>query len=355
GRHFILRGMASADDAAALKTLDLLDPAEREQIYSRRKWHKETAVFLHEWLHTLGAIHSSNPERLTNPSYSNKMSNLAIVDTELAAIALRARLDERQSGTLDWSRLRGAVERSRSPEWFNKERDELLAMLISQGARAGQPPGDKRLREPEGGLSKEETESFNKAIELTKANKGEEAWSAGKALGPKYPKSVDVQRMLCRLSYVKAAGDDGLAACARARDLAPAAPEPLIDAAQARILRKEIPEALAATDAAAELATKKPDRGDVWVWIAQLYGQLGALTRADQMLAKAGDKAVGLENARGALAHDRRMFGVPAGALPPEREADYADRFRKVMRLMETSKLRDARTAAEAARKEFPA
>src|SRR6185436_19206414 len=273
GRHFILRGMASADEASALKALDLLDPSEREQVYSRRKWHKETAVFLHEWLHTLGAIHSSNPERLTNPSYSNKMSNLAIVDTELAAIALRARLDERQSGTLDWSRLRGAVERSRSPEWFNKERDELLAMLISQGARAGQPPGEKRLREPEGGLSKEETESFNKAIELTKANKGEDAWNAGKALGPKYPKSVDVQRMLCRLSYVKAAGEEGLTACARAHELAPAAPEPLIDAAQARILRKEIPEALAATDAAAELATKKPDRGDVWVWIAQLYGQ----------------------------------------------------------------------------------
>jgi hypothetical protein len=64
-------------------------------------------------------------------------------------------------------------------------------------------------------------ESFNKAIELTKANKGEEAWNAGKALGAKYPKSVDVQRMLCRLSYVKAAGDEGLAACARAHELLP--------------------------------------------------------------------------------------------------------------------------------------
>jgi tetratricopeptide (TPR) repeat protein len=355
GHHFILRGMASAEEAVALKKLDLLDPAEREQVYSKRKWHKETAVFLHEWLHTLGAIHSSNPERITNPSYSNKMSNLAVVDTELAAIALRARLDERQSGTLDWSRLRGAVERSRSAEWFSKERDELLAMLISQGARAGQAPAEKHGREPEGGLSKEDTESFNKAIELTKANKGEEAWNTGKALGPKYPKSVDVQRMLCRLSYVKAAGDDGLTACARAHDLAPAAPEPLIDAAQARILRKEIPEALAATDAAVELAGKKAERGDVWVWIAQLYGQLGALTRADEMLAKAGEKSPGLEGARAALAHDRRMFGVPAGALPPEREAEYADRFRKVMRLMESGKLREARAAAEVARKDFPA
>src|SRR4030095_9139417 len=96
----------------------------------------------------------------------------------------------------------------------------------------------------------------------------------------------------------KTAGDDGLAACARAQELSPGAPEPLIDAAQARILRKEISEALAATAAAAERAAKKPARADVWVWIAQLYGQLGALTRAEQMLAKAGDKAPNLDSAR---------------------------------------------------------
>src|SRR6185436_3455461 len=159
GRHFILRGMASADEASALKALDLLDPAEREQVYSRRKWHKETAVFLHEWLHTLGAIHSSNPERLTNPSYSNKMSNLAVADAELAAAAIRARLAERQSGAIDWSGLRAAVERNRSGEWFTKERDDLLAMLVSQGARPAKPehkfePDKRAAREPVGGLSK---------------------------------------------------------------------------------------------------------------------------------------------------------------------------------------------------------
>jgi predicted Zn-dependent protease len=361
GRHFILRGMASADEASALKALNLLDPAEREQVYSKRKWHKETAVFLHEWLHTLGAIHSSNAERLTSPSYSNRMSNLNVVDTELASLALKARLAERQSGTLDWSGLRAAVERSRSPEWSTKERDDLLALLASQGARAGAklpvhiPVDDKKVeREPVSGLSKEEMEQFNKAIELTKANKGEEAWAAGRPLGGKHPKSIDVQRMLCRLGYVRAAGEEGLAACSRAHDLAPGTPEPLIDAAQARILRKEIPEAMAATDAAVELAGKGRDRPDVWLWIAQLYGQMGALTRADEMLAKAGDKAPGLEPARAAVAHDRRMFGVPVGGLPPAREVDYASRYRKVTALIDANKLREARTAVEAGRKEFP-
>jgi tetratricopeptide (TPR) repeat protein len=355
GRHFVLRGMASADEANMLKSLDLLDPSEREQIYSRRKWHKETAVFLHEWLHTLGAVHSSNPERLTNPAYSNRMSNLSIVDTELAATALQARLSERQTGAIDWSGLRALLERSRSKEWFDKEHDDLLALLIAQGARAGKPVSEPqpRGREPEGGLSPEEIETFNKAIELTKANKGEEAWALAQPLGAHFPKSGDVQRMVCRLSYVRAARDEGLAACSRAHDLAPTAPEPLVDAAQARILRKEIPEALVTTDQAAELAKAKT-RTDAWVWIAQLYGQLGALTRADEALARAGDKNPNLDQARAALAHDRRRLGVPTGALPADKELDYADRFRKVLSLIDGNKLREARAALEAARKDFP-
>src|SRR4051812_44570223 len=68
GRHIVMRGMGSAEESKALdKGFALMDPAEREKLYSSRKWHKEYAVFLHEWLHTLGTIHSSNPERINNP------------------------------------------------------------------------------------------------------------------------------------------------------------------------------------------------------------------------------------------------------------------------------------------------
>src|SRR5437763_71090 len=50
GRHFVLRGMADLEEARDLaRYLDTLDPSQREKLYSRRKWHKEIAVFLHEW------------------------------------------------------------------------------------------------------------------------------------------------------------------------------------------------------------------------------------------------------------------------------------------------------------------
>jgi predicted Zn-dependent protease len=354
GHHFVLRGMASADEAAALKTYDLLDPAEREQLYSRRKWHKETAIFLHEWLHTLGAIHSSNPQHLTNPSYSNRMATLTPLDTELAAIALRARLSERQSGQIDWSPLRTALEHAHQPAWFTKERDELLATLTAQGARVEKAPASKgEPHVPQGGLSAEETEQFNHALELTKTNKGDEAWPIARPLAERYPKSVDVQRMVCRLAYVKAAHDDGLQACSRAHDLVPSAPEPLVDAAQARILRKELREALATTDEAAALADKQFDRHEIWVWIAELYGQMGLLTRAEQALEHAGEPAL-REKGQAALARNRRNFGLPAGAIPADKEPEYAETYRHVAALAEGNKLREARAAVDAGRRQFP-
>jgi tetratricopeptide (TPR) repeat protein len=359
GRHIILRGLASADEALAVgKLTEGLDPADREKLQNMRQWHKEAALFLHQWLHTLGALHSRNAERLNHPTYSTRMSNLSVPDVLLASAAVHARLRERQTGTLDWSPLRRTLERESSAEWTPKERDALLAMLPAAAPepdkKMGEPPKEEGGERLPGGLTREDAEALNQALALTKANKGSEAWALAQPLGARYPKSVDVQRMVCRLAYVRAAGDEGLLACTRAHDMAPTAPEPLIDAAQARILRKEISIALATTDAAAALLKSSTGKPDAWVWVAQLYGQLGHVTRADEALARAGDKAPGLEGARKAVAQDRRIFGLPPGALPAEREPDYADRHRKITTLIDANKLREARTATEAARREFP-
>jgi predicted Zn-dependent protease len=361
GHHFVLRGMASADEARALgQAFDRLDPNEREQIYTQRKWHKELAIFLHEWLHTLGAIHSSDPQRITHPTYSTKMSNLSVVDAELAATALQARLEGRNRERVDWSPLLTQLERASSPEWSKKERDDLLALIRSSGAIAGKGGGGESRPGTPGGKKMDDDEStaFKRAVDLTRDNKGAEAWAVARPLGLKRPDSYDVQRLLCRLSFVPAARVEGLAACARAHELAPARPEPLIDAAQARILRKEGDEALAATDSAAELAGHLKKQDDVWPWIAQLYAQLGALTRAEETLARAGEKGGGVETARMVLVQQRRSYGLPhppaPGAVPAERELAYGALHRKAAGLLDAGKLREARAAVDAALREFP-
>jgi predicted Zn-dependent protease len=359
GRHFVLRGMGSAEEARSLgQAFDRLSPAEREQIYGERKWHKECAIFLHEWLHTLGALHSNDPQRITHSSYSNKMSNLAIVDAELAAVALQARLAGRASETIDWSPLLAQLEHASSPEWSTRERDELLALLRSTGARAT----GRGTRGPPGISGKDAEGSdadFNRAVTLLQDGKGSEAWAVARRLAERSSSSVDVQRLLCRLSFTPAAREEGLAACARAHELVPDSPQPLVDAAHARIMRKEPALALAAIDSAAALADKvPPGQQDAWPGIAQVYAQLGALTRAEQILARAGDKGAGVDAARLVLGQARRNFGVPrppaAGSLAADRELAYAARHRQVAVLLDTGKLREARSAVDAGRREFP-
>ena len=69
-RHFVLRGMDDEQEILALdRELTLLDPAERQSVYSQRKAHKEVVIFLHEWGHTLGLLHHEDPAVIMNPSY----------------------------------------------------------------------------------------------------------------------------------------------------------------------------------------------------------------------------------------------------------------------------------------------
>ena len=62
GRHFVLRGMTSIAELQDFNRLfPKLDNDEREALYGRRKTHKELSIFLHEWAHTLGALHVQDP------------------------------------------------------------------------------------------------------------------------------------------------------------------------------------------------------------------------------------------------------------------------------------------------------
>jgi predicted Zn-dependent protease len=362
GKHFVLRGMASADEARALgQAFDRLDPGVREQLYSQRKLHKELAIFLHEWLHTLGALHSNDRQRIMNPSYSSRMSNLAIVDAELATTALQVRLEGRGREHLDWSPLLSRLEHASSPEWPTKERDDLLALLRSTGAVATsvvKTPGHPAAGKGDGDASGD-GDTYKRAVALAREGKAPEAWTVMKPLGASRPDSLDVQRLLCRLSFVPAAREQGLAACARARTLDPDRPEVLIDEAQARILRKQPAEALAAIDGAAELTGKyKGNRDELWPWIAQIYAQLGALTRAEEVLTRVTGDSAGVDAARSTLLHERRQYGLPRppapGALSADKELDYAVQHQKVAALLEANKLREARAALEPALKQFP-
>lgn len=362
GRHFVLRAMASIEEAQSLGALDRLEPREREDLYDRRKRHKEIALFLHEWMHTLGAIHETEADSLMHPSYSNRMSTLSPEGAGLVVAGLHARLPaDRGAPGVDWTPLRSYLERTTSAHWFTRERDELLAMLARSGARVEARPPPPAAARGQDGLDKADVETFDRAVALLADNKLDEAWAAARPLGERYPSRGDVQRLLCRTGGVRAAGDEGMAACKRARELVPDSVEPLLEEAQARIVRRDTAGAWAVTEeAAARVRKRDSGRGPLLVRLARLYGQMGALTRAgealDQAAGGAGVRAEEVEAIRTAMVHDRLNFGLPAGAaVAPEREPVYVDRYRQLADLMMSGKLREAHAAVTRALREFPA
>jgi Flp pilus assembly protein TadD len=130
GRHFVLRGMTSISELQDFNRIfPALDKEAREALYSRRKTHKEISIFLHEWAHTLGAMHVQDATRIMGPSYSNRTSTFSLEDASLIAAGLEARLAARGNETVDWTPLRQYLEDKPSAEWPAAERDELLGLL----------------------------------------------------------------------------------------------------------------------------------------------------------------------------------------------------------------------------------
>jgi hypothetical protein len=147
GRHFILRGLNDLMEADVLRQqFDAVKPSERERILAERKHHKEQVIFLHEWAHSLGAIHAHGSQLLMNPAYDPEQSRLCGPNAHILAVALRHRRGAAEHP--DWQEemrreIQGYVEATPFPDWDAKGRAELLALLAKET-----PAGDKARGTP---------------------------------------------------------------------------------------------------------------------------------------------------------------------------------------------------------------
>jgi hypothetical protein len=121
GRHLLVRGVSSLAEMEQLRqSFPTLDAKQREQLYGRRRSHKERATFLHHWAHTLGLTHTDRGTHIMGPGYSNRTGLL----------------DEQES-----QRLATALEKRPSPpKSAGSVADPTLPRLPRPGAPAGPPP-----------------------------------------------------------------------------------------------------------------------------------------------------------------------------------------------------------------------
>jgi TonB family protein len=105
GRHFVLRAMQSRRDLARIDSwYDQLPEADRAAIAREEREHRETAMFLHEWAHTLGAVHECDGKWFMSERYQLVSAEFSPESARLARVGLRWRDGAGREAWAMWAR-----------------------------------------------------------------------------------------------------------------------------------------------------------------------------------------------------------------------------------------------------------
>ena len=352
GRHMILRGMNDTAERTLLDdVLESLPDAQREELYQQRKAHKELAVFLHEWGHTLGAIHTRGPGELMNPGYDASMQAFSAPNTQIIALGVRYR-DRGGNPSREAARWNAALlellQTTPTDDWVQQDYQQTLA-FVAQGPQATPEV------EVSGRLTPEGRRAFYRARDLADENRLDEAFREVLPLTEQYGDEPQVMTLGCRISArTKGMAYPTPALCEAAAALTPDDPTPLMLVAQARLDGDDAAGGLEALRAAhARLDAAATADPAAWAELAQHYQALQRVTWLEQALARAGetDRTASLRDWAG---QTRRRYGLAPGSVPPEQESDYIDAIKQVLSLTYGHQYDQARAAANTAHQQFP-
>lgn len=148
GRHFVLRAMESPADRAALARWDDLTPDERTAWGREQRQHRETGVFLHEWGHTLGAVHECADKWIMTPGHTLLRSMFSPQSARLVRTGLAHRDRGDPDAMRDWAAayradagsMLGAALDCSSLEKGLEEAEAALARIVRTGVREPNAP-----------------------------------------------------------------------------------------------------------------------------------------------------------------------------------------------------------------------
>jgi len=352
-RHFVLRGMDDEQEALALdREFKLLSPAERLRLYDDRKAHKEIVVFLHEWAHTMGALHNEDPAVIMNPAYRSTATGFSGFEKHLLAVVLDRRLARRDQPLPEADDLGALLDDAPAEEGSDKERAALLDLVRQRGRR----PASRRA--PGVDIPAADVASLNAAIAALNAGRSAEAWTRLEPLVRKHPRQAQVAALACPLVAGQPHAPEAASVCEQAMGLAPDDLGPALDAANAHTRAGELIEATPYVMAAAVRAKARPPDAETRLRLARLALAVGAFTAAETALAGADARAGDGQKVAADVQHGRRRAALPADAarwgVTSDREPAYTAAFREALQAASSDKLPAARARAAAFATAFP-
>ena len=375
GRHLVVRGMFSLEETRALETvLDKLPREERDALLRERRVHKETAVLLHEWAHTLGAFHEHVPGSLMSPIYEPSQSGFSPGIVRLLQVSLEQRSAGDDAGLSRWAAAYRDEVRSSTTIWDAETRAESFrfgeqffgSSRFAAGHQGGAPRETARPAEPLGDDARAATEAGRLAAadaqrleDAARKAQARDLAGAHALLAPlarRYPEDARVQAFSCSLAQAREPRSAAtLAGCQAAARLPDAPAEIRLVLAQVLLDRDDRTGAAAALARAESALREGSAPPELWLALAQSYGRAEICSAAERTAARArgqpGAKEIAAECMR-----MRRLAALPRdAAVAPEREHEYVDAVLGAQRDVRAGRLDRARAAAKDLAAKFPA
>lgn len=231
GTHFVMRDVADLAERDAIdRAFPTHSPSRRTEIYHRRKQHKRLAVFLHEWAHTLGGLHTAARSDLLHPSYDDDMAHFG----EANAGLIGAALEDRFAPQPDGSALAEYVARIDASSFVSHEHARLRALIerrtSERVAASNAVPGDAPTSRPSAAsgagddelalLTPDDRSAYRAAEQASAAGDADAAWVRVAPLIARYPDCAPVQALACASALRVGEVRGTQSACTRVQQLA---------------------------------------------------------------------------------------------------------------------------------------
>lgn len=241
GSHFVLRDVSDQAEREAIDAaFASYTPGRRDEIYAKRKEHKRLALFLHEWGHTLGALHARDRESLLHPSYDDAMARF----DDANATLLGASLEDVFGSKPSRGKLIASLEAVHGDDLDEQEQSELITRLKNPPPPIPQAPASAAnvsssdspaVGEPshahafvvagtEEELLKEvapsDRRAYQASVQALLSGDTQLAVTSLRPLVDKYPSSYAIQHLACGLFMQLQVQTDMQTTCSRAQDLA---------------------------------------------------------------------------------------------------------------------------------------
>ena len=226
GQHFVIRDISDLAEREAIEqAFPTLTANRKAEIYQRRKQHKRLAVFLHEWAHTLGALHVRSSDTLLHPSYDDRMAGFGTASSAL----ISAGLEDRFKPNPHHEALIAALDSASQVDMEASEVSELLDH-VRRMAAGGDVVAKRQMPEhpfvvkgPEdtllSGVSEPDRVVYREAVRLLLAGEHGRSLEQLRPIIERYPACYAIQHLACGLA-MQEGQRDVQALCSRAQALA---------------------------------------------------------------------------------------------------------------------------------------